>query len=106
MALNDFQHKFNYFEWMSIVTATLPFGTSVKHDETILVLTPDYFEALAALLAKSNKRTIVNYLIWRLINDAVPYLSNRDRLEAKLNRVKRNSRPPKWRDCVEITKKR
>lgn len=105
-ALNVFQQKYNYFNWIDFLTTQLPFGTTIKHDETIVVLTPDFFTDLGLLLNRSNRRTIINYLIWRVINDSIPFLSNREQLESSLGRGKRHTRPPKWRDCVDITKKR
>lgn len=105
MALNVFQNKYNYFEWKAYLSAALPSGTTIKPNETVVVLTPDYLSALGALLGKSKRRTVVNYLLWRVVHESIPYLSNINQLKDKhQSRLNAHTKPPTWKDCVEMAR--
>lgn len=53
---------------------TSPVANFTDSDE-VQVLKPAYILALPSILQKVRKRTLANYLIWRVIDESAPYLS-------------------------------
>ncbi|XP_015123799.1 endothelin-converting enzyme homolog [Diachasma alloeum] len=48
----------------------------IDGSEKVIVLDKDYFPKLAALLDKTPPETIVNYIMWRVINDAALFAND------------------------------
>ena len=89
-------------KWMRYFEAVL--NRSVRADETLVVYAKDYFIKLGDLLTKTPKRTVANYLIWRIVQNRAANLDERFRSRRRIfsNLLLGNTKePPRWRICVQ-----
>uniref|UniRef100_T1JP74 Peptidase M13 C-terminal domain-containing protein n=1 Tax=Strigamia maritima TaxID=126957 RepID=T1JP74_STRMM len=75
----------------------------IRRHERILVMAPDYIKQLSKLLAKTNERTLANYLIWQAVQSVAHHLGPpfQDLIFSlhshNTGQVKRQSR---WLECL------
>ncbi|KAI9499158.1 hypothetical protein BDB00DRAFT_753557 [Zychaea mexicana] len=92
-------------DWDLLVTRLLP--STAPHQDVIIVSSPSYLEKLSAeVLAQSTQRTIQAYLLWRVINEYAPALSEEirkplQRLTAKLRGTNAKVTKPRWETCLD-----
>ncbi|XP_063700795.1 neprilysin-2-like [Culicoides brevitarsis] len=102
MSIGDMQKRFPYFNWLKFVRDSYP-NMSFNENELVAVTDLNFFDKFGALLEQTSKRTLANYLMWRLTAQAIPYLSEkfkqRDTDYQKLF-YGEHKRQPRWRDCV------
>lgn len=69
---------------------------------TLIVVEPNYVRNLSNLLVRTDRRTLANYLIWRLILDRVSWLDERFVHAAYdfLHVLKGSSVPKRWDTCM------
>lgn len=67
MKLRDVQARYPYIQWKEYITNLLPRGLQIDDNEQIVVSAPAYFEHLGKLLERTPKRTIANYMMWRVV---------------------------------------
>lgn len=94
---------------MDYINALLP-STQIDENETIENSSPDFLKKLGELLAKTSKRTIANYLMWKATEESIDQLPKtlRKRQEAfkipyenlEVREVKR------WQKCLGETVER
>ncbi|KAI7852677.1 hypothetical protein BDC45DRAFT_443714 [Circinella umbellata] len=80
---------------------------SVPHQDTIVVSSPRYLDALSnQLINRSTQRTLQAYLLWQAINEYAPSLSEQirkplQRLSAKLRGTNAKVTKPRWETCLD-----
>lgn len=102
MRLKEMQARFDYFNWVRLLKESYP-NLDVDDNELIAVTDIRFFEKFNDLLDSTSKRTLANYLMWRITVQAVPYLSKRFRERETLYTTMfygHYKRQPRWRDCV------
>lgn len=52
---------------MDFINGMLPNGLSVDENEVVTNSAPKFFEKLGNVLASTPKRTIANYILWRIV---------------------------------------
>lgn len=95
-----------YVSWKEYINALLPAGLQIDDDEPINVSVPSFFEDLGPLLAKTSKRTIANYMMWRIHAFSISFLSEEFRkrqLEYATALSGRQEQEARWKECVDIT---
>lgn len=104
MTVKDMQNKYPYFNWLRFIQESYP-HLDINENEVIALNDKNFFEKFGILLKSTPKRTIANYIIWRVVVQAIPYLSERFRDSERLytslfyGHLKRQ---PRWKDCVLI----
>lgn len=106
MTLRDVQQRYPYVPWVEYINALLPPGLEVNETETIIVSVPSYFDSLGPLLENTPKRTIANYLMWRVTAFSSFFLSEklRNRQLVYSTAVSgKQEQEPRWKECIDIT---
>lgn len=65
--IKQLQYSYPYLNWLEYVNAMLPIGFKVTENETVINAAPKFFEKLRDVLNTTSKRTIANYLVWRIV---------------------------------------
>ncbi|XP_037040793.1 neprilysin-2 isoform X2 [Bradysia coprophila] len=106
MPLHEVQKKYNYLPWVEYINALLPPGLSVNENEIIVVSVPQYFEDLGKLLHKTPKRTIANYMMWRVTAFSSFFLTEELRKRQLVYSTAlsgKQEQEPRWKECIDIT---
>lgn len=97
--LRDLEQNFPFIEWLDYITAFLPDGTVINDNEIIVVSDPQYLRDLQNLLTVTKHRTLANYLLWRVVDFSVNYMSAYfQRLHNQYHIVKN------YETCVELVR--
>ncbi|KAH8393939.1 hypothetical protein KR215_008613, partial [Drosophila sulfurigaster] len=94
-----------YVDWVDYMNALLPEGLSVQDDEIINLIEPPFFDQLGKLLVKTPNRVIANYLMWRIHEFSLSYISQEfhTRKEKYYMTVDGHQEPKaRWKECVDI----
>lgn len=95
--------------WLEYINAVMPKGMVLTENEVVVVVTPVFFERLAALWTTTPSRTVSNYLIWRSILVASTYLNSEVRyrklnyLAAQSDQNTHEASSPLWKECIGYT---
>lgn len=107
--LHEIQEKYPYIQWEEYINDLLPSPLSVGEKETIVVVTPSYFEKLDKLLKDTKPRTIANYMMWRITSYSLTFLTSdlrKRRSEYTAVITGKTQDEDRWKECVEISKNR
>lgn len=104
MSIGDLARDVPKFQWMQYFSKFLPY--SLSNDEKLVSFAPEYMKDIADLLAKTDKRTIANYVVWRVVLEFMPdlpevYQKVRRNYRARSQGITRDK--PRWQKCVELT---
>merc|ERR1740129_386284 len=75
----------------------------VDENERVIVDEPGYFQNLTKLLEKTEKRTIANYMMWRVARASLGYFTEEARkiqLEFAKNITGTKTETPRWKSCT------
>lgn len=104
MTVADMQAKYPYFNWLRFIQESYPQMT-FNDDELVAVTDMNFFENFGKLIQTTSRRTLANYLMWRLTAQAIPYLSQKFKqrdTDYQALFYGEHKRQPRWRDCVSI----
>ncbi|OWJ99732.1 PHEX, partial [Cervus elaphus hippelaphus] len=70
------------FDWLSYIKKVIdvrlyPELKDIGPSENVVVRVPQYFKDLFRILGSERKKTIANYLVWRMVYSRIPNLSRR-----------------------------
>lgn len=106
MIIKEVQQKYNYIQWVDYINALLPDGLKIDETEVIVVSVPSFFEALGNLLEKTPKRTVANYLMWRITAFSSFFMTEELRKRQLVYSTAvsgKQEQEPRWKECVDIT---
>lgn len=106
LVLKDVQSKYPYIPWVEYINALLPNGLNVDENEIIVVSVPSFFNDLGKLLEQTPKKTIANYLMWRITAFSSFFLTQnlRDRQLVYSTAISgKQEEEPRWKECIDIT---
>lgn len=106
MQLHEIQAAYPVVQWLDYITAHLPPHVSINANETVIVTVPTFFAQLSALMAATPKRTLANYLLWRVVEQTVVY--GPDALRDLLHAFEREQsgqleKTARWQECIDTT---
>lgn len=106
MSIKELQAKYDYVNWQDYINVILkPINIQVDETETVIVSVPKFFEGLGPLLAKTPKRTIANYVMWRITGFSSYFLTENLRkrqLQYSTAISGKQEQEPRWKECVDI----
>ncbi|XP_074114552.1 neprilysin-2-like isoform X2 [Cotesia typhae] len=103
--IKEFQQKWPSINWIEFVGKTLTPFTEVEKP-LLNVWDPAALTELIGLLAKTPKRVQANYVIWKIVQYSVPYLTEEFRdLQKKFYQKVGYVEEPLEDSCVEMIKK-
>lgn len=106
--LAELQHLVPEIRWRDYLNAFL-LEPPVQDTEPIVIYAMSYFQELGKLLARTDRRVVQNYAMWRLIMDLMPHLPDEyQEKRAEFRRVLLGvlSERNRWNQCVEWTNKK
>lgn len=104
-SIKQLQDTYPYVQWLDYINALLPEELVVDETEIINLSVPSFFDDLGKLLARTNKRTIANYMMWRIHAFSVAFLSEEFRkrqLQYATALSGRQEQEARWKECVDI----
>nr|XP_006128821.1 phosphate-regulating neutral endopeptidase isoform X2 [Pelodiscus sinensis] len=98
------------FDWLGYIkrvidTKLYPQLKDIGPSENVIVRVPQYFKDLFRILGNERKKTIANYLVWRMVYSRLFNLSRRFQYRwLEFSRVIEGttSLPPQWDKCVNF----
>lgn len=105
MTIGELSKQVPAVPWLKYINVVLAPHHIVTEDERVIVNVPDYFGKLVTLLEETPKRTLANYLLWRVSGGSVSYLNQAARkLQLKYSSVLTGTteRKPRWEECTEL----
>lgn len=106
--IKEMQDAFPYVSWLDMFNSMLPNGMTINENESLIIDVPEYLTKLGDILSTTDKRTIANYFIWRMIVLSTPYLNEKLRqtkVEFESKTTGRKHQEPRWKQCVKVTTK-
>ena len=102
ITLKVLANRYSSIAWEEWFAALLPSTTVLTENEPVMLIVPSYITKLEKLLAATPKRTVANYMFWRLVDSSVLYLNEKMRKRSffwssVLGQTKRQAR---WKECV------
>lgn len=101
MTIEELHIEIPEIDWQRYLT--ILYERPVQPSEVIVIFSVNYMHGLVKLLAKTDKKTIANYLLWRFVRHRVNNLDMRFQA-AKQVFFKvlfgREESPPRWKFCV------
>uniref|UniRef100_A0A1Y1LRH1 Peptidase M13 N-terminal domain-containing protein n=1 Tax=Photinus pyralis TaxID=7054 RepID=A0A1Y1LRH1_PHOPY len=103
----ELEHEFPSIPWLTYFNSVLAIPDyKIKRTDVVRVRGPTrYISKLEKLLINTPKRVQANYLMWRVVNASIPYLTQELR-QRQARFVTNGSRPTKgesrWRECVTV----
>lgn len=72
MNVSSLSQLYQQFDWLKYLRATFEDAdVTIEEDEPIVLWMKPYYDALFPLLKKTPKRTIANYIVWRMITPQI-----------------------------------
>ncbi|XP_055373967.1 neprilysin-2 [Condylostylus longicornis] len=106
ITLKQLQMEYTYMDWLDYINSLLPKSIQIDENEIINISVPDFLKNLGSLLAKTDKRRIANYLMWRIHGYSAFFLTEEIRkIQMKfITSVSgKQDQEPRWKECVDIT---
>lgn len=107
--IKQLQESYPYLNWLDYINTLLPNGLDVAENEIVINSVPKFFEQLGNVLSSAKKRTIANYLLWRVVLTTSGTLTNELR-KRKLEFYKAvyglQGEEPRWKECIQYSSER
>ena len=108
MTVKEMSQRYQNIPWLEIVNAIQnATGVVINHNEIVSIRDPDFFTKVNALISRTPKRVLANYLQWNFVFDAIDYLPDNflDRKFEKLGRIYLGFKERKKKEfsCVQET---
>ncbi|XP_046572209.1 endothelin-converting enzyme 2-like isoform X2 [Haliotis rubra] len=105
MTVKELTDSIPGFDWLRYLKGMFgPFNHTITDSEQVVVYTPDYIRNMLQVIQKTSDKTVVNYMMWRIMMNRVNNLDERIRdSQRDYNKVIFGTKrmPPKWRMCVD-----
>lgn len=105
MTIKELSEKVTGIPWLEYMNTILAPHHVLTENERVIVDVPDYFPKLVKLLAETPRRTLANYLMWRVSAASVSYLNEAARnLQLKYSSALTGTtaRKPRWEECTDL----
>lgn len=108
MTVAELQETYIYtgHDWLEYLNSILPIESVLQLNDTVVVGSKTYFENLGDLLAKTSRKVLANYSMWRIVKSSIAFLPNtfRERQqEYDKQRTGAPTRYPRWKECIDKT---
>nr|XP_048296687.1 phosphate-regulating neutral endopeptidase PHEX [Myodes glareolus] len=110
MNISELSAMIPQFDWLGYIkkvidTRLYPHLKDIGPSENVVVRVPQYFKDLFRILGSERKKTIANYLVWRMVYSRIPNLSRRFQYRwLEFSRVIQGTTTllPQWDKCVNF----
>lgn len=104
--IKEIQERYPYINWLTYSNSMMPEGLVLEENEIVSVTEPSFFASLGDLLNRTPKRTMANYMMWRIALYAARFMTT----ELRAGRIKflaaitgQQVDEPRWKECIEYT---
>jgi len=107
--IKEVQQKYPYISWVEYINALLPTNVNIDENEVVSISVPSFFDNFGNLLENTPKRTIANYLLWRITAYSSFFLSDQLRKRQLMyNTVVsgKQDQMPRWWECTYMINER
>ncbi|CAL4073689.1 unnamed protein product [Meganyctiphanes norvegica] len=107
LTLKQLEKQVPEFRWHDYLKAFI--ADDIGPDEPIVVYAMPYLKRLAKIMRDTDKRTLWNYALWRLVLDVTPHMGRAytaSRHEFRKILIGIQSERNRWNQCIEWTNKR
>lgn len=104
ITIDELNLKHPYLDWLQYFNNLLPQDTQVEGNEVILIYVPSFFDQFGMVIEKTPKRTIANYLAWRMTQSVVQFMTDTLRKrELKFNKALsgQEDQEPRSKECIK-----
>ncbi|XP_074839475.1 phosphate-regulating neutral endopeptidase PHEX [Carettochelys insculpta] len=110
MNISELSTMIPQFDWLAYIkkvidTKLYPDLKDIGPSENVIVRVPQYFQDLFRILGNERKKTIANYLVWRMVYSRIFNLSRRFQYRwLEFSRVIQGTTSllPQWDKCVNL----
>ncbi|XP_072019295.1 neprilysin-1-like [Amphiura filiformis] len=107
MSISHLQTTVTQFDWLRYFNLIMKsIDNPIGEEEEILSFSPVYVTAMGDLLAKTPKRILANFFMWRVVDNTVSQLDNKLRtIRQEFYKVMSGEgvQPPRWKQCIDKT---
>ncbi|XP_064087548.1 neprilysin-2-like isoform X3 [Macrobrachium nipponense] len=103
ITIRELQEMVPEIEWLEYINTLLSPFFKVTADEPVVISNRELVKNLGKLVAKTPKRVIANYMMWRVTAASVGYLNEAARdiqLAYSKKLVGKGTREPRWKECM------
>ncbi|XP_064470468.1 neprilysin-1-like isoform X2 [Ornithodoros turicata] len=105
-SIKELQQEMPDVEWLRMLNSMLSVvNVTLQEDERVLVKEPGYCISTADLLKATNRTTVYNYVVWRMLQTVAPTADPTFReLQFAFHRVTKGLKKsePTWQKCIQI----
>lgn len=73
--MTQLQNSHNYLDWLEFINNLLKPAQGLSSEDEVVYPQQDFFQAFFNLLQRTSKRTLANYIMWRVVEDNLAYLT-------------------------------
>ncbi|XP_035222863.1 neprilysin-2-like [Stegodyphus dumicola] len=92
--INDIQPQ---IDWLKLFNGLL--NDQIFENETVIVKNVDFVRKFADFITKAEKRTVANYMMWRVVKESLPLLSS------AWTNLQDNPQRTRWKYCFSTVNK-
>ncbi|ELU08395.1 hypothetical protein CAPTEDRAFT_163321 [Capitella teleta] len=107
LSLRELRNKVPQFDWMTYFKTYLP--VNVTEDEEVVSMAMEYIHKLGNLIVATDKKTLTNYCLWRLLLGLSPEMTEKfQKQRGEYLRVLQGVSRDKvrWQKCIEYVNER
>ncbi|XP_058823169.1 neprilysin-2-like [Topomyia yanbarensis] len=110
MTVEEFQRRYPFTDWVEYFNVILRgTGITIDENEIINVNVPTFMDQLGQLLYNTPKRTLANYVLWRVSGFSSFFLTDSIRkrqLQYSTVISGKQKHEPRWKECADIVAER
>lgn len=104
--IKELQQSYPYLNWLDFINAMLPDNLNVDENEVVINSVPKFFGKLGEVLGSTPKRTVANYILWRIV--AITSGTQTEQLrDLKFQYYKDvygiRDKEERWKECITYT---
>lgn len=106
MTLQELEQEVPQFPWFKYINEIFEGRTKIAKEENIIVPSIPYLQKMMKVVNETSKETLSNYIVWSVIQDEVPYLSQEFldvRMHYKEKVLGSKGLRKRWKTCVSYT---
>ncbi|XP_043526357.1 neprilysin-1 isoform X2 [Frieseomelitta varia] len=107
LTLRELQHEIPQLKWREYLQEFI--NSPITEEEPIVAYAMPYFMEMGRIVQKTDRRTLHNYILWRLVMSIMPHMIDeyqQKRVEFRKILLGILSERDRWSQCVEWTNKK
>ncbi|KAL6430283.1 hypothetical protein ACFW04_007774 [Cataglyphis niger] len=107
LTLRELQREVPQLQWLVYLREFM--SVPIDEDEPVVTYAMPYFMQIGRIISKTDRRTLHNYILWRLVMSIMPHMINeyqQKRIEFRKILLGILSERNRWSQCVEWTNKK